>query len=90
MRSDQGLVEITDSVKTTPEVPRTTIGRNVKDIPDLIEAHEEAVMELEAVLSKYLKNPAQLPVARPMCTPSKRDPEFTDKKQKVKLFLFRI
>ncbi|KAJ4332025.1 hypothetical protein N0V87_008702 [Didymella glomerata] len=83
MRSDQGLVEIIDSVKTTPEVPRTTIGRNVKEIPDMIEAHEEAVMELEAVLSKYLKNPAQLPVARPMCTPSKKDPEFTDKKQKV-------
>ncbi|KAF2632481.1 DUF221-domain-containing protein [Macroventuria anomochaeta] len=83
LRSDNGLLEITDSLKTTPEVPRTTIGRNVKDIPDMIEAHEEAVMELEAVLSKYLKNPNQLPVERPLCTPSKKDPEFTDKKQKV-------
>jgi hypothetical protein len=82
-RSDQGLVEITDSVKTTPEVPRTTIGRNVKDIPDLIEAHEEAVMELETVLAKYLKNPNQLPPQRPLCTPSKKDPEFTNRKQKV-------
>lgn len=82
-RSDHGLVEITDSVKTTQEVPRTTIGRNVKDIPDMIEAHEEAVMELEAVLSKYLKNPDQLPAERPLCTPHKKDPEFTDKKQKV-------
>ena len=82
-RSDNGLVEITDSVQTTPEVPRTTIGRNVKDIPDMIEAHEEAVMELEAVLSKYLKNPNQLPAERPLCTPSKKDPEFTDKRQKV-------
>ncbi|KZM26972.1 uncharacterized protein EKO05_0004743 [Ascochyta rabiei] len=82
-RSDQGLLEITDSLKTTPEVPRTTIGRNMKDIPDLIESHEEAVMELEAVLSRYLKNPDQLPAQRPLCTPSKKDPEFTDKKQKV-------
>lgn len=82
-RSDNGLVEITDSIKTTQEVPRTTIGRNVKDIPDLIESHEEAVMELEAVLSKYLKNPDQLPAERPLCTPHKKDPEFTDKKQKV-------
>lgn len=82
-RSDNGLVEITDSVKTTQEVPRTTIGRNVKDIPDLIESHEEAVMELEAVLSKYLKNPDQLPAERPLCTPHQKDPEFTDKKQKV-------
>jgi uncharacterized membrane protein len=83
LRSDSGLLEITDSVKTTPEVPRTTIGRNVKDIPDLIEAHEEAVMELEAVLSKYLKNPNQLPAERPLCTPSKKDPEFTNRKEKV-------
>ena len=82
-RSNNGLVEIVDSLKNTPEVPRTTIGRNVKDIPDLIEAHEEAVMELEAVLSKYLKNPNQLPAERPLCTPSKKDPEFTNKTQKV-------
>lgn len=82
-RSDNGLVEITDMIKTTPEVPRTTIGRNMKDIPDMIEAHEEAVIQLEGVLAKYLKNPAQLPAQRPMCTPSKKDPEFTNKKEKV-------
>ena len=82
-RTDNGLAEIIDSVKTTPEVPRTTIGRNVKDIPDLIEAHEEAVIQLEGVLSKYLKNPAQLPAERPLCRPSKKDPEFTNRKQKV-------
>ncbi|KAI8936934.1 hypothetical protein NX059_006163 [Plenodomus lindquistii] len=83
LRSDQGILEVTDSLKTTPEVPRASIGRNVKDIPDLIEAHEEAVMELEAVLAKYLKNPAQLPAERPLCTPSKKDPESTNKTQKV-------
>ncbi|KAF1830772.1 DUF221-domain-containing protein [Decorospora gaudefroyi] len=82
-RSDQGLVEITDSLRTTPEVPRASIGRNVKDIPDLIEAHEEAVIELEKVLAKYLKNPNKLPVVRPLCTPSKKDPEYTDRTQKV-------
>lgn len=82
-RSDQGILEITDSLKTTPEVPRASIGRNVKDVPDLIEAHEEAVMALETVLAKYLKNPNKLPAERPVCTPSKKDPEFTDKKQKV-------
>lgn len=82
-RSDQGIIEVTDSLKTTPEVPRASIGRNVKDIPDLIEAHEEAVMDLETVLAKYLKNPNKLPAERPLCTPSKKDPEFTDKTQKV-------
>lgn len=82
-RTDNGLAEITDSIKTTPEVPRTTIGRNVKDIPDLIEAHEEAVIQLEGVLSKYLKNPAQLPAERPLCRPSKKDPESINSKEKV-------
>jgi hypothetical protein len=82
-RSDQGLVEITDSLRTTPEVPRASVGRNVKDIPDLIEEHEKAVIQLEGVLAKYLKNPSQLPAERPLCTPSQKDPEFTDKKQKV-------
>lgn len=82
-RSDHGLVEITDSLRTTPEVPRASVGRNVKDIPDLIEEHEKAVIQLEEVLAKYLKNPNQLPATRPLCTPSKKDPEFTDKKQKV-------
>jgi hypothetical protein len=82
-RSDQGLVEITDSLRTTPEVPRTSVGRNVKDIPDLIEEHEAAVIQLETVLAKYLKNPSQLPATRPLCTPSKKDPEYTDKKQKI-------
>jgi hypothetical protein len=82
-RTDQGLVEITDSLRTTPEVPRASVGRNVKDIPDLIEEHEKAVIQLESVLAKYLKNPNQLPATRPLCMPSKKDPEFTDKKQKV-------
>lgn len=83
MRSDQGILEITDSLKTTLDVPRASIGRNVKDIPDLIEAHEEAVMDLETVLAKYLRDPSKLPAERPTCTPSKKDPEFTNKKQKV-------
>ncbi|KAH8732424.1 hypothetical protein GQ44DRAFT_602800 [Phaeosphaeriaceae sp. PMI808] len=83
LRSDQGLVEITDSLRTTPEVPRATVGRNVKDIPDLIEEHEELVVQLESVLAKYLKNPSQLPATRPLCTPSKKDTDHADKKQKI-------
>ncbi|RAR01618.1 duf221-domain-containing protein [Stemphylium lycopersici] len=82
-RSDQGIVEIVDTLKTTPEVPRVSIGRNVKDVPDLIEEHEETVIKLEQILAKYLKNPNQLPAQRPLCTPSNKDPEFTDRTQKV-------
>lgn len=83
LRTDRGIIEITDSLRTTPEVPRASIGRNVKDIPDLIEAHEEAVIQLEGVLAKYLKNPNQLPAVRPQCTLSKKDPNYTGKKEKV-------
>ncbi|KAF2712080.1 DUF221-domain-containing protein [Pleomassaria siparia CBS 279.74] len=83
LRSDQGLLDIVDSLRTTPEVPRASIGRNVKDIPDLIEQHEEAVVDLEQVLAKYLRNPDKLPATRPLCKPSKKDPEYTNKSEKV-------
>lgn len=83
LRSDQGIIDITDSLRTVPEVPRAAIARNLKDIPDLIEQHEQAVIELEKVLAKYLKNPASLPAERPLCKPSKKDPEFAGKNIKV-------
>jgi hypothetical protein len=83
LRSDQGILEIADSLKTTPEVPRASIGRNVKDIPELIKEHEEAVIELEQVLAKYLKNPNNLPTVRPMCKPAKKDRAFANKSDKV-------
>ncbi|KAF2787493.1 DUF221-domain-containing protein [Melanomma pulvis-pyrius CBS 109.77] len=83
LRSDQGLLDVVDSLRTTPEVPRASIGRNVKDIPELIEQHEQAVMDLEKVLSKYLRNPNKLPATRPLCKPSKSDPEYTNKEEKV-------
>ncbi|CAI6340245.1 unnamed protein product [Periconia digitata] len=83
LRSDQGIIDITDSLKTVPEVPRGAIGRNVRDIPDLIEEHEEAVVALEQVLCKYLKNPNSLPAQRPTCKPYKKDPEFGSTSQKV-------
>lgn len=83
LRSDNGILDITDGVRTVNEVPRPAIGRNVKDIPHLIEAHEEAVIALEKVLAKYLKKPDQLPPERPLCRRSKKDPKFTNKDEKV-------
>ena len=83
LRTDQGIIEITDSIRATPDVPRASVGRNVKDIPDLIEQHEQAVIDLEKVLAKYLKNPSSLPATRPLCRPSKRDPEYVNKNEKV-------
>ena len=54
----------------------------MKDLPDLIEAHDETVRKLEGHLAKYLGNPDKLPEKRPTCKVSKED-RFTYGKQKV-------
>jgi calcium permeable stress-gated cation channel len=72
MRSDEGILRVTDEVNPTGVLPRTTVGRNVRVLPDLIEEHEEHVKELESVLAKYLKDPDKLPAARPMMKPPKK------------------
>jgi len=81
-RSDDGITRITDDIHATDSTPRAAIGRNVKDLPDLVEEHEEAVRRLEGYLSKYLKNPDKLPAKRPICTASKKDQSYS-KGQKV-------
>lgn len=72
MRTDEGLMRLTEEVNPTGGLPRVTIGRNVKILPDLIEEHEEHVKKLESVLSKYLKNPDKLPAQRPRIRAPKR------------------
>ena len=74
--SDEGLASIIDGVVPNSSFARTAIARNVRDLPDLIKQHSETVCDLESVLAKYLKNPAQLPAERPKCKPSKKDPSF--------------
>lgn len=71
--SDEGIARIIDEVVPNSSFARTAIARNVKDLPDLIKEHDKAVRKLEKVLAKYLKNPQQLPPARPTCKPSKKD-----------------
>lgn len=52
---------------------RTAIARDVKILPDLIQQHNDTVRQLEKVLAIYLKDPQNLPPARPVCYPSKKD-----------------
>ena len=73
LRSDEALVNLVDSIESTQDVPRTAIARNVKDLPDLVEEHEETVKELEEHLAKYLKNPDKLPPKRPTTKVHKTD-----------------
>ncbi|KAI0490095.1 hypothetical protein F4859DRAFT_179407 [Xylaria cf. heliscus] len=77
MASDEGVARIIDSVVPSSSFSRTVIARNVKLIPSLIEQHDHTVRKLEKVLAIYLKDPQNLPPARPMCYPSKKDPSYS-------------
>jgi hypothetical protein len=72
-RTDAGIADLVESAKQTQSVPRTAIGRNVKDLPELIEAHDKAVRLLEGHLAKYLRDPNKLPEKRPLCKVAKED-----------------
>lgn len=85
-RADAGIVEIASANSPTEQLPRTTIGRNVRrwHLPELIEAHDEAVRKLEGYLANFLADPNKLPEKRPMCKPSRKDKGVqTDAKGKV-------
>ncbi|KAF2092671.1 DUF221-domain-containing protein [Rhizodiscina lignyota] len=81
LRTDEGVVKIVEEAKMANDPPRGVISRNMKELPDLIEEHEDAVRDLEAVLAKYLKNPDKLPPKRPMCKPSKKDKSINSKEK---------
>ncbi|ETN47054.1 uncharacterized protein HMPREF1541_01244 [Cyphellophora europaea CBS 101466] len=72
LRNEDGVTRVTDHANPTGVQPKVTVGRNVKDLPGLIEDHEEQVRELESVLAKYLKNPNKLPAKRPTMKPSSK------------------
>ncbi|KAL4732262.1 hypothetical protein ACLX1H_001272 [Fusarium chlamydosporum] len=71
--SDEGIARIIDQIAPNSSFARTAVARNVKELPDLIEQHDHAVRKLEKILAKYLKDPKNVPAARPMCKPSKKD-----------------
>jgi hypothetical protein len=74
-----------DEVVPTSSFSRTSVARNVKELPELIEEHDQTVRSLEKSLAKYLKDPTNLPPQRPQCYPSKKDPSWATypKGQKV-------
>ncbi|KAK4198372.1 hypothetical protein QBC40DRAFT_178837 [Triangularia verruculosa] len=83
--SDEGIARIIDGVVPSSSFSRTAIARDVKILPSLIESHGHAVRKLEKVLAVYLKDPKNLPPARPLCRPSKKDLSYASypKGQKV-------
>ncbi|KAK3943278.1 protein OSCA1 [Diplogelasinospora grovesii] len=75
--SDEGIARIIDGVVPSSSFSRTAIARDVKILPRLIEEHSKTVHKLEKVLAIYLKDPNNLPAARPVCLPSKKDPSYS-------------
>ncbi|TGO51233.1 hypothetical protein BCON_0166g00200 [Botryotinia convoluta] len=76
LRTDEGIGRVIDVVAPQSSFSRTVVARNVKELPELIEQHNQTVRDLEGYLARYLKDPANLPPKRPECTPSKDDPNF--------------
>ncbi|KAI1482344.1 DUF221-domain-containing protein [Daldinia eschscholtzii] len=83
--NDEGIARIIDDVIPHASFAKTAAARNVRDLPNLIQQHDHTVRKLEKVLAKYLKDPQNLPAARPVCYPSKKDPSYSTypKGQKV-------
>lgn len=81
LRTDEGLLKLTEEVQGTADAPRTAIARNVRDLPDLVEEHEETVRRLEKHLARYLKNPNALPANRPTCKVNENDKAYTKGQQ---------
>ncbi|KAI9892388.1 MAG: Transmembrane protein 63C [Vezdaea aestivalis] len=72
-RSDEGVEHIVEKLGASPEHSRSIIGRNTKELPKLVEEHQQLVRKLESFLAKYLKNPDNLPTSRPRFSPPKSD-----------------
>ena len=72
-RSDEGILNIVDSIEQISTIPKAAVARNVRELPEFIEEHSNTVRKLESVLAKYLKKPDSLPAHRPTLRPSKKD-----------------
>lgn len=85
MSSDEGIARIIDTVAPNSSFSRTAIARDVKELPVLVDEHNKVVRQLEKVLARHLKDPHNIPAARPMCLPSKKDRSYATypKGQKV-------
>lgn len=64
-KSDTGIAQLLSSLNIPYPTTAVHIGRKVGVLPELIEAHNAAVRALEGVLTRYFKDPDQLPTNRP-------------------------
>ncbi|GAA5973539.1 hypothetical protein JCM11641_007107 [Rhodosporidiobolus odoratus] len=64
-QNDQGLAVLLQGLNIPYPTTAVHISRRVGALPALIKKHNEAVKELEEVLTTYLKNPDKIPANRP-------------------------
>ncbi|GAA6040001.1 hypothetical protein JCM8097_002661 [Rhodosporidiobolus ruineniae] len=64
-QTDNGLGHLLQSLNIPYPTTAVHIGRRVGALPALIEKHNEAVKELEQVLTSYFKDPNRVPTKRP-------------------------
>ncbi|KNC99770.1 uncharacterized protein SPPG_05148 [Spizellomyces punctatus DAOM BR117] len=65
MRSPQDVTEFMTSLNLKDSIRQAVIGREVGDLPKLIEEHQKVTAKLEDVLAIYLKDPYRVPTKRP-------------------------
>ncbi|GAA5931151.1 hypothetical protein JCM1841_002118 [Sporobolomyces salmonicolor] len=65
-QTDDGLAALLSSLSIPYPTTAVHIGRRVGALPALIKKHNEAVKDLEGVLTRYFKNPDRLPTSRPL------------------------
>ncbi|BGP27561.1 DUF221 domain containing protein [Rhodotorula toruloides] len=65
-QTDAGLAGLLSSLNIPYPTSAVHIGRRFGALPALIKKHNEAVEELEHVLTTYFKNPNRLPTQRPV------------------------
>lgn len=65
-QTDAGLAGLLVSLNIPYPTSAVHIGRRFGALPALIKKHNEAVEELEHVLTTYFKNPDRLPTQRPI------------------------
>lgn len=73
-QTDEGLAQLATHFKPeTAHYAQAHIGRDMGNLPELLEEQQKAVKRLEKYLAVYLKNPNKLPDKRPTCKPKLMD-----------------
>lgn len=77
-KTDDGLIRLMETIKQEYQRPiqNASCGRDVGQLNKYLKRYNRAVLKLESVLAKYLKNPDKLPDTKPLMKPYREDRKF--------------